>query len=142
MDPSLPIHDLFIKSLQFERKEDHQRMVLLRFQDHLLRRFGALELLQLEPHSTTHLQVRAVADEAWALVEGKVEFVWWDLRSGSPTADCTHRLTTSRPTLVLAPFGVAFGVRALERPCTLMRVSTHVEGEHDDDRTLQWEDLP
>jgi hypothetical protein len=142
MEQSLPIHDLFIRSLRFDRKEDHQRMVLLRFEDHLLRRFGTLELLRLEAHSTTPLCVREVADEVWALVEGKVEFIWWDRRPASPTENQTYRLTTAEPTLVLVPFGVAFGVRVTESSCTMIRAATHLYEEHAGDRTLAWESLP
>jgi dTDP-4-dehydrorhamnose 3,5-epimerase-like enzyme len=96
----------------------------------------------MEQHSTTPLRLRVVADEAWALVEGKVEFVWWDLRAGSPTKNGTHRLLASEPTLVMTPFGVAFGVRVLETSSLLVRATTHDEGEHAGDRILRWEDLP
>jgi dTDP-4-dehydrorhamnose 3,5-epimerase-like enzyme len=83
-----------------------------------------------------------VADEVWVLLEGEVEFVWHDLRQDYPSCGVWHRITRAEPTLVLAPFGVAFGVRALGGPALLLRLTTHADDDiaSEGDQTLPWEE--
>jgi len=134
-----PIHDLFIRELTSEETDGLTKFHVLRADDHLLRRFGQVQVFRKSPGRSETLCLREVADEVWALIEGKVEFAWHDLRQGSPSQDHWHHLRAEKPTLVLAPFGVAFGCRALEDPALLIRLSTHVEGEHSGDREIPWE---
>jgi hypothetical protein len=47
---------------------------------------------------------------------------------------------TGEPTIVLAPFGVAFGARALDSPALLLRLATHDDHEHEGDQALPWEE--
>lgn len=138
---SYPIRDLYIRRLQLESQRGGRRMMLLKHEDHLLRRFGVLEVVRLEPRSSTPFMVREIADEVWSLLEGRVEFVWKDLRTGSPTWENLHRHSTSEPTLVLVPFGVAFGVRSARGSSTLVRLATHLDGEHAKDQLLSWDSL-
>ena len=123
------IHDLFIKPLSREEFASGWRLPLLRYSDHLLRRFGLAEAIQLAAGASLGPIVRRRADEAWALLEGQVEFDWEDQREGSPTRGRRHSLRCDRPTLVLAPFGVAFSCRALDGPAMLVRLATHAEDE-------------
>ena len=139
MDSSIPIHDLFIKKLKTIEENGRTRLPVLGYDDHLLRRFGYVETLRIEPMPVDSLQVRAVADEIWTLMEGKVRFLWKDLRSTSPTQGMSFEIIASEPTLVLAPFGVAFGVEALEHQALLIRLATHADGVHEKDRTVPWE---
>jgi hypothetical protein len=139
MDSSIPIHDLFIKKLKTIEENGRTRLPVLGYDDHLLRRFGYVETLRIEPMPVDSLQVRAVADEIWTLMEGKVRFLWKDLRSTSPTQGMSFEIIASEPTLVLAPFGVAFGVEALEHQALLIRLATHTDGVHEKDRTVPWE---
>jgi dTDP-4-dehydrorhamnose 3,5-epimerase-like enzyme len=134
-----PIHDLFIRELTSEETEGLTKFHVLRADDHILRRFGQVQVFRKSPRRSETLCLREVADEVWALIEGKVEFTWHDLRQDSPTHDNRHRLRTETPTLVLAPFGVAFGCRALEDTALLIRLSTHAEGAHSGDREIPWE---
>ncbi len=138
MQPDLPIHDLFIRPIREIGEGNHRRLVLLADHDHLLRRFGLSEAVWLGAGGDTGLRVRAIADEVWAVVDGSVEFVWHDLRKDSPTFDRWHHLASIEPTLVLAPFGVAFGVRGLAERSLLMRFATHAEADAGD-AELQWE---
>jgi dTDP-4-dehydrorhamnose 3,5-epimerase-like enzyme len=112
----------------------------LRFEDHLLRRFGLAELVQATPNLSTELRARPIADEIWILIEGRAEFAWQDIRPGSPTEGRKDRLPCGEPTLVLAPFGVAFGFRALEGNASFLRFATHDEAEGEDITVLPWED--
>lgn len=139
MTDTRPIHDLHIAPLMVERLPHARRMVGLRDDDHLLRRFGQAEIISLRPGEVLELKVREVADEVWALFEGRVEFVWEDLRQGSPTLGCGHRMTTGQPTRVLVPFGVRFTVLALDGPATLLRIATHADSARSGDHTLDQE---
>lgn len=127
-----PIHDLYVRQLEPRAQGDLQLLPLLRYSDHLLRRFGLAELHRLRRQGERPPQVRAVADEVWALVSGSVRFIWRDQRESSPTRGAHYELTCDRPTLVLAPFGVAFGFRALEGPAELVRLATHEDEPADD----------
>jgi hypothetical protein len=121
----LPIHDLYIRTLEPRPSATGLSLTLLRHSDHLLRRFGFAEHLELEEGAQLAHPPRPVADEAWALVRGQVEFTWEDLRKDSPSFGQTHRLRTDVPTLVLVPFGVALRVTSGAASTALVRFSTH-----------------
>lgn len=125
MPERLPIHDLFIRPLQLETTTEGSALTVLRYSDHLLRRFGLAEVLLLEADQERSTSTRQVADEVWALVRGAAEFEWQDLREDSPTCDQYYRIRCDRPTLVLAPFGVAFGIRSVDGPAEFIRLATH-----------------
>jgi hypothetical protein len=127
-----PIHDLFVKRLSPQSSAVGRRLPVLRYTDHLLRRFGMAEAIELNAGQSMGPQLRTVADEAWALVEGQVEFEWEDRREGSPTRGRVHRLRCNEPTLVLAPFGVAFACRAVDGPARLIRLASHAPDEIED----------
>jgi len=139
MKKSYPIHDLFIRKLETIHKDGQIRMPILSFEDHLLRRFGFAESILLQPEYRSNMKVRAVADEIWASLNGKVRFCWWDLRSGSPSHEDRYEILTEEPYLVLAPFGVAFGVQTYAEPVHLIRFSTHPDGIHEGDHDVPWE---
>ncbi len=126
---SYPIHDLYIRPLDMMQDPEGSRLEVLRRSDHLLRRFGLAEVVFVETGQVRPATLREVADEVWALVEGNVQFSWRDQRSSSPTRGATYELNCNRPTLVLAPFGVEFEVRAIDGPAQLLRLSTHESDE-------------
>lgn len=139
MPETYPIHDLYIKPILLIEEPGKTRWPTLCDSDHILRRFGLAEVVRVRPEATTKLQVREIADEVWALIEGQIEFYWQDLRKNSPTYVRKHRLKCESPTLVLVPFGVAFGCRALDEAATLIRLATHADGTHDRDRQIPWD---
>jgi hypothetical protein len=141
MSDAFPIHDLFIRPLAQVEEPGITRWPALADSDSLLRRFGQAEVVRVSPDRAADLRLRRVADEVWALIEGTVEFAWLDLRPGSPSTGFRHQVTCARPTLVLAPFGVAFGMRALAGPALLLRLATHAESDpaSQGDLTLPWE---
>ncbi len=144
MAEKLPIHDLFLRPLKAIREEGIVRWIALKEEDQLLRRFGEAEVLRLDPGRATALTLRPVVDEVWALLEGAVEAHWHDLRAGSPTRGARHRAELREPTVFLAPFGVAFGVRALEGPVLLARFASHMRDDPESagDVILEWEPGP
>jgi dTDP-4-dehydrorhamnose 3,5-epimerase len=144
MAAKLPIHDLILRPLKAIRQEGMVRWIALKEDDQLLRRFGEAEVVRLDPGHATALTLRPVVDEVWALLEGAVEAHWHDLRTGSPTQGRRYRATLRQPTVFLAPFGVAFGVRALEGPALLARFATHMRGDPEsaEDAILEWEPGP
>lgn len=122
---SYPIHDLYVRPLNLEQDPEGSRLEVLRYSDHLLRRFGLAELVFIETDQVRPATLKDVADEAWALIEGSVQFRWQDQRSSSPTRGAAYELHCDQPTLVLAPFGVEFEVRAMGGPAQLLRLATH-----------------
>lgn len=124
-----PIHDLFVRPLESEARGPSRALPLLRYSDHLLRRFGLAELHRLPANESHQSAARPVADELWALVSGSVRFEWHDQRDDSPTRGAQYQLECDRPTLVLVPFGVAFGLSALDGPVELVRFATHEDDE-------------
>lgn len=139
MSEKLPIHDLFIREIPARLDGSETRWEALTDEQHLLRRFGMAEVVRVEADAQPYLRLRSVADEVWALIEGRVEFRWLDLRLDSPTNGAEHQLICEQATQVLAPFGVAFGFRPLEGPALLLRFATHADGFHEGDRRLPWE---
>lgn len=125
-----PIHDLFIRSVEPERLAHGTRLELIRYSDHLLRRFGQAEVVFLEANQIRSAKTREIADEVWVLVAGSALFSWLDQRSSSPTRGAAYKLSCDKPTLVLVPFGVQFEVRAEGNEAQLIRLTTH---ESDDE---------
>ncbi|OGO10719.1 MAG: hypothetical protein A2Z66_01305 [Chloroflexi bacterium RBG_13_66_10] len=144
MAERFPIHDLTLRPLAATEDPGVVRWLALREADQLLRRFGEAEIIRLSPGHSTALTLRPVVDEAWALLEGAVEAFWHDLRPRSPTSGARYRATLHEPVVLLAPFGVAFGVRALEGPVLLARFATHMrdDPESREDVILEWEPGP
>lgn len=130
MPETYPIHDLYIRMFSPVTEPNIIRWPALSDHDHLLRRFGQAEVVRVLPGHKSMLRVREVADEVWILIEGEIEFIWHDRRRDSPSYDQVHRLKGIQPTLMLVPYGVAFGYRALNGPATLLRLATHADGEH------------
>jgi dTDP-4-dehydrorhamnose 3,5-epimerase-like enzyme len=138
MPETYPIHDLYIKRIQPVDDSGGIRWLALRDTDHILHRFGLAEVIRAR--GSSKLRMREVADEVWTLCEGRVEFHWHDLREKSPTYDHRHSLICDHPTVMLVPFGVAFGFRVLKEPATLLRLATHDEGVHEGHEQIPWED--
>jgi len=143
---NLPSQAASLRSLALEttRELGVTRWLAFKDTDHLLRRLGEAEIIRLMPGHPIALTLRPVVDEAWAVLEGVVDVLWHDLRPRSPTNGVRYQATLRRPALLLAPFGVAFGARALEGAALLARFATHGrdDPESRDDATLEWEASP
>lgn len=124
MDDPLPIHDLYIRALEPRMTSSGSALNVLRYSDHLLRRFGLAEFHLLADGQQRRSPAQPVADEVWALVRGEAEFDWEDRRENSPTFGRTYQLRAGQPTLVLVPFGVAFRIRSLNGEAALVRLAS------------------
>jgi dTDP-4-dehydrorhamnose 3,5-epimerase-like enzyme len=130
------IPDLLIEQLRIDTEGAHEFLQLLSFDDHMLRRFGQLDLIGKEPGDLDELSLRVVADEVWFMVEGTVRCICRDMRPGSPSQDQEVAFELSTPTRVLVPFGVAFGWQAIGSSALMLRCSTHQDGDHQEDRVI------
>ena len=130
------IHDVLIRPLS----TNDGVMELYRYQDHLLPRIGLVEYVELAPHDPGALRLRRQSDELWMLLDGSCTFLWNDRRSESPSNNIVQRFHTSQPTLVLVPFGVAFGVRT-DRTARLIRLAEHDHSEDEGGEKYSWPDL-
>lgn len=137
MSTSYPIHDLFVRELKYQDNSNHAKLSVYRYDDHLLRRFGHVEFIRASDGSSDKSEIQEVADEVWALLEGKVSFSWKDKRKDSPTFDHEHHQTSSNPLLLLVPFGVAFEYHVDEGEALLLRFSTHAPLDNPNDRPLK-----
>lgn len=138
MADTLPISDMLLFPL---RRQDG-RLLIVREQDHLLRRFGALDILSLEAGASTPYRLRAEADQILAPLDGTLAVDLVDLRPQSPSQGTRIEITLSAadPHGLLLPFGVACRL-ASSQGARLLRLSTH-SAAHPDDRDLATSDLP
>lgn len=135
------IPDVWIRDIASEPSTMGDRFTALSYNDHLLRRFGLLEVIRLNPGSRFEPILREEADEVWVLVEGTAECVFRDLRDGSPTSGTVIERTLTRTSQVFLPFGVAFGLSAGDSGAVLLRVATHQPGPDSPETSLAWEEL-
>jgi dTDP-4-dehydrorhamnose 3,5-epimerase-like enzyme len=122
-----PIHDLRIEPLSVVEDGRSRVWTAMTAANSWLRRFGLAEVHHVSDGASASCRIRRKADEVWALLEGQAAFRWVDLRDGSPTKGKVHRWEADSPTLVLAPFGVAFSVEG--HGAWLLRLATHSEEE-------------
>ena len=138
MNTQNSIPDVFL--FDVERKDG--RLILLRDNDNLLRRFGQVEFRELRAGENTPFTLRVVADEIWSVIKGEASLSLVDRREGSPTKNHVMKLTLSseEPQSILVPFGVAFAFTAIE-DAQMVRLATHQDQEHSQDETLSHEEF-
>lgn len=125
MSTNYPIHDLYIRELDYREIGDLKRLPLLRYDDHILRQFGYAEFIRANAGATVNPDIRKAEDEVWVLLKGTVSFSWKDTRENSPTLNLEHRITSEKPMLTLVPFGVAFGYQVKQNEALFVRFATH-----------------
>jgi hypothetical protein len=132
VNAGLSISDAYLIDL----KAGQGAVTILKENDHLLRRFGQVDFIELSKGEQITVQ-RAVADEVWAVVGGEAAFDLEDQREQSPTNGVinTIKLAKSAPKALLVPFGVACKV-STEHGGRLVRISTHEDGTTAGDQTL------
>jgi hypothetical protein len=131
LEANCPIHDLFIEKLELVGADSWSSLQAYIYEDHLLKRLGLIEWIQLVAGDSIPKFMRSQADELWTLIDGKAVFEWKDKRENSPTYNASHSLIAQSPLRLLVPFGVEFMVSA-KTDCTLLRISSHAGalGEH------------
>jgi mannose-6-phosphate isomerase-like protein (cupin superfamily) len=122
--PAAGVHDALVTPLALGGSGVH---AVLSFDDHLLRRFGAAQVVRLDAGDRFRA-LRVTADEVWVLLEGAAEVRLEDTRPDSPTHDVRQAVALDAPTRLLVPFGVRFEVEARPR-AVLLRFMTHTERE-------------
>jgi hypothetical protein len=95
--------------------------------DPLLRRFGQVDVVNLDPAHPLTLQ-RKKADEVWTVLEGNALFTLVDRREDSPTFGGQVALTLEarKPQVVLVPFGIDCLIEA-KKTSRLLRLTTHAD---------------
>lgn len=124
MEAPYPIHDLYIEPLNRTVSTSWRSLTAYAFADHLMKRIGLIELVELSAGDALPSLSRQKADELWTLIAGEVSFEWIDLRENSPTFNASHQVKSDSPLRVLVPFGVQFKVTA-DRDSSLLRISSH-----------------
>lgn len=137
MPSEYPIADMFL----FPLTRETGRLRLLRETDHLLRRFGQLELLDLAADEQTEYTLRAEADRFLFPISGSTSVRMLDLRETSPSKSMRAEFTlvSAEPQGLLVPFGVACSLAA-KAASRLIILSTHSES-HPEDRTASSDEL-
>lgn len=130
------IHDLYLRKIHAVDHDATFRLTVYQYEDHLLRDLKAVEYLTISPRSEFIMRVRDIADEVWTMIQGEASFHWQDKRANSPTYQDKFEYLTSSPLMMLVPFGVAFGYRAISQEVTLVRLATHIDN---DDQSYRWE---
>jgi dTDP-4-dehydrorhamnose 3,5-epimerase-like enzyme len=118
----------------FELGWQASRLTVLNEDDHLLRRFGQLDLVNLEPGICLITHRKEGADEIWALVNGEAEVQLSDAREESPTFQLSMQISLSvdPPVAVLIPFGLSAEISSVHGGL-LLRVSSHADQLFPDD---------
>ena len=114
------------------------RLVVLGENDHLLRRYGQVDVIKLEPGIPLETIRASGADEIWTLLEAEANLRLADLREESPTLDEMLEITLSgeNPQAVLIPFGVGAQI-STRVGAMLLRVTSHADELFLDDRIFQ-----
>ncbi len=122
MRPELPIADCVILPLEVAEGT----LTLLRDDQHLLRRFGAAELVRT---AGVDYRLRQTADELVAVTRGAAQLRLADTRAASPSFGARVELVfnSEQPELVVIPFGVAYAWQAVGE-CEFMRFMTQPVG--------------
>jgi hypothetical protein len=119
-----PIHDLYIDQISPGEAENWRSLPAYTFDDHLMKRVGLIEALEMSAGDVLPAFIRSEADELWTLIHGEASFEWRDQRQHSPTQGATHTLSADYPVRVLVPFGVQFSVSA-DSDCSFVRICSH-----------------
>ncbi|KAA3643555.1 MAG: hypothetical protein DWQ07_23915 [Chloroflexi bacterium] len=127
------IHDLHIHTL----KAQESGKIILRDDDHLLRRFGQAELQTMAAGTQTDFTQRIAADELWAVLDGVVSFDLIDQRPNSPTYNAVDSFSIAAKDnqALLIPFGVAYALES-DQDSQLLRLATHADDTHTEDQVL------
>jgi dTDP-4-dehydrorhamnose 3,5-epimerase-like enzyme len=108
-------------------------LIVLKDSDHLLRRFGQIEILQLEAGSIAPTFLRNFSEEVWSVINGNAIFRLVDRRKASPSENKSDiiELDSGKPQTLLVPFGIEFSIEAIE-DSTLVRITTHTDDADQD----------
>jgi len=141
MTDETTIFGLLIRHLPAPSAAGPHLTPLLEFDDHLLRRFGGMDWLELAEGERFGPILRETADEIWFLIEGQIDAYWLDTRPSSPTLQARDQLRLEDRSLALVPFGVGFGCRSGPGGARLLRLMTDAPDPSQREGDLSWEAL-
>lgn len=118
------IHDAIVQRLEWKPVSGLSTLPVLSFEDHLLRRFGLVEILAMKQGQDVEYPPRHHADEVWIMISGDMTFELEDLREDSPTFKVVQVGRYRQPVRVLIPFGVKNSIHA-KGASTVVRLATH-----------------
>ena len=131
MSVDKPISDMLVLDLSWQAG----RLTVVKDDDHVLRRFGQVDIIGLDQGQQIEV-FRQQADEIWALFSGQATIQLEDQRQDSPSMGVTVSLVVDQevPKAVLVPFGVACIVTGGLDGTRFLRIGTHHDTSHPQDR--------
>ena len=110
----------------FHIEQNNHHRILIGDDQHLLRRFGQLELLTLNPEQHSEFRKRQIADEIIFIDQGQVNIRTVDLRLDSPSmgVKMSNDINENSLEAMLVPFGVAYSITTTNG-AKIIRLSTH-----------------
>ena len=118
------IPDVYI----FQVPRDVGQVRVVSEHDHVLRRFGQVDLIKLTAGEKQKQAARPEADQIFSVIQGNVTLELQDDRQESPSAGIQQviSLSAADPVSILIPFGVVCEIEC-EREALLARVTTHAD---------------
>jgi dTDP-4-dehydrorhamnose 3,5-epimerase len=110
------------------------RLIVLQENDHILRRFGQVDVVKIPEGTSLESHRESGADEVWSLLEGEALLKLTDRRQESPSLGQTNEieLNGNTPKAILIPFGVHARIYG-QNQSTLLRITTHADELFPDD---------
>jgi len=110
----------------FQIEQNNNHRILIGDYQHLLRRFGQLELLNLNQEKHSEFRKRQIADEIIFIDQGQVNIRTVDLRPESPSmgVKMSNDINENSLEALLIPFGVAYSMTTTSG-AKIIRLSTH-----------------
>ncbi len=124
-----------------QTKIDRGRLILSE-EDHLLRRFGKLEIVDISPTAAPLFHLKKSTDQIIAIIDGMIQVQLIDLRKLSPTfgLEMSIEINEIKPQAILIPFGVASSIGSNKKGKVLW-LSTHSGGESSQELILERSDI-
>ena len=110
----------------FQVEQNKNRQILIGDYHHMLRRFGQLELLNINQEQENDFRQRLVADEIIFIDQGLLSIQFVDFRSNSPSfgLEKTLKLIENSMEAILVPFGLAYSLSSKDG-AKIIRLATH-----------------
>lgn len=124
-----------------QTKIDRGRLILSE-DDHLLRRFGKLEIVDISPTDAPLFHLKKSADQIIAIIDGTIQIQLIDLRKQSPSfgSEMSIEIKEIKAQGILIPFGVASSVRS-NKQGKILWLSTHSGDASSEDLNLERSDI-
>jgi dTDP-4-dehydrorhamnose 3,5-epimerase-like enzyme len=104
------------------------RLVVLQENNHILRRFGQMDVVKIPEGTSLETHRASGADEVWVLLDGEAVLMLTDQRNESPSLGQSEEIGMNgdTPQAILIPFGVHARISG-QSQSTLLRITTHAD---------------